>query len=60
MPWLHAHLAPEEPETEAAMEAFALGSLPKLVLVGEDGNVIAGGIELRPEVVSRILPNVLD
>lgn len=60
MPWLHAHLAPGEPETEAAMETFALGSLPKLVLVGEDGRVIAGGVELRPEVVARILPNVLD
>lgn len=60
MPWLHAYLAPGETETEKIMEAFALGALPKLVLVGEDGNVIAGGVELRPEVVGRILPNVLD
>ncbi|MEM8556923.1 MAG: thioredoxin-like domain-containing protein [Bacteroidota bacterium] len=59
MPWHHAYLEPETPATEAIKETFALGSLPKLVLVGADGRVIAGGIELRPEVVGRILPNVL-
>ena len=59
MPWLHAYFGPDTPETKAVTEAFALGALPKLVLVGADGRVIAGGTELRPEVVGRLLPDVL-
>jgi thiol-disulfide isomerase/thioredoxin len=59
MPWRHAYVGAEGELAEAVRAAFTLESLPKLVLAGADGRVIAGGAELRPETVSRLLPDVL-
>jgi len=59
MPWLHAYVGAEGPAVDAVRETFTLTALPKLVLVGADGRIIASGTELRPDVVGRLLPGVL-
>jgi len=58
MPWQHAFL--EGAWKSPVVEAYGVKSIPKPVLVGPDGRIVASGAELRGENLERTLGKFLE